>query len=284
MCDPTGGLLTASLLTTAVGAGASMYGQQKQQQAYNAVENAQANAQRQSNAQAMQLQQAERARQQGLQQQSQGLLNKSLDYNSVGNQQNQLAQEQAMLGNQYASALSGVTNPSSIPGLTDPSAGNSGTPQVVSDAYRNAFGKAGNFLNQQAGARAGIDAFGNQNASNTMYNARQLQQQGILGNFMQGSSSSLANELAGNGENANLAFGKADIAGNGLANQAAIANGFGGLGMNLGISGLTAGIGQLGSGAPNTPGYNAANLENANLTTAPNSGYKMMPLSYRPPN
>jgi hypothetical protein len=273
MCDPTGGLLTASAITTALGAGASLYGQQKQQQAYNAVENAQANAQRQSNAQAMQLQQAERARQQGYQQQSQGLLNNSLQYNSPANQQNQLAQQQNALGNQYTSALGGITNPSSIPGLTDPSGGASGTPQIVSDAYRSALNQTGNFLNQQAGAKAGMDAFSNQNAANTMYNARQLQQQGLLGNFMQGSTSALANELAANNENANLAFGKADIAGNGLANQAAIANGLGGIGLNLGISGLTAGIGRaggingfLGGQAPKTIGYG---LNGAQYTSTP---------------
>jgi len=273
MCDPTGGLLTASAITTALGAGASLYGQQKQQQAYNAVENAQANAQRQANAQAIQLQEAERARQQGFQQQSQGLLNNSVTNNSLANQQNQLAQEQNTLGNQYTSALGGITNPSSIPGLTNPSAGNSGTPQLVSDAYRTALNQAGNFLNQQAGAKAAIDAFGNQNASNTMYNARQLQQQGIFGNFMQGSASALANELAANNENSNLAFGKADLAGNNLANQAAIYNGLGGLGLNLGISGLTAGVGQagginglLGGQAPKTVGYG---INGAQYTSTP---------------
>jgi hypothetical protein len=121
------------------------------------------------------------------------------------------------------------------------------------------MGSVGNYLGQQAGAKAALDAFGNQNAANTAYNARQLQQQGVLGNFMQGSSSALANELAANGENSGLSISNAQMSGNGLASQAAIANGLGGIGLNLGISGLTAGVGGLGGAnqAPKTLGYGA---------------------------
>jgi hypothetical protein len=266
MCDPSTALLATSAIVTAAGAGASIYGQEKQRQAYDTVNNNQANAIRQANQNAMALQSAERSRQQGYQAQSQGLLNQSVQNASLENQQAQEATQKNALTGQYSNAAQAATAlPTNIPGLLQ---GDSQGPQVVKDAYANTMGSVGNYLGQQAGAKAALDAFGNQNAANTMYNARQLQQQGVLGNFMQGSTSALANELAANGENSGLSLSKAQMSGNGLASQAAIANGLGGLGLNLGISGLTAGVGRL-NGANQAPKITGYGVNGAQYTSTP---------------
>ena len=235
MCDP---LSIASLAVTAAGTGASMYGQAKQQEAYNKVANAQADATEKANQQALALRQSERDRQQQLQNQSNALLNQSQQANSVDAQKAKEAEASSSLGNQYSAAVSPAA---AIPGIS--AAMDDGQqPRAIADSYKQTFGNIGNWLRQQAGSKAAMDAFGNVGLANNMANARALQAQGQLGNFMQGSANVLQNELGANNENSNLAYGNAALAGQGAANQAAVWNSLGGLGMSVGMQGLTPAI------------------------------------------
>jgi hypothetical protein len=238
MCTP---LLAAGAVLTAAGAGASYYGQRKQQEAYDQVANAQADAARRTNQQTMALQQAERARQQQYTDQSQSLIKGSTANNSASSQQAQEGQLAQQLGSQYGASANQAADMSNIPGINTPTATGDDN-KVVGDAYKNAFAQAKDYLGQQAQGKANLDAFGNLQKNTGIANARQLQQQGILGNFMQGSTSALANELAANSENGQLLQANAANAGNGALQQAALWNGLGSLGMSLGTQGLAGGL------------------------------------------
>jgi hypothetical protein len=251
MCDPTGGLLTASLVTTALGAASTAYGQQQQQKAYQNVQNAQAKAQYEANNHALALQQQERQRQQALQSQSNSALAQSQQFNSANNQKAAEAQTQTALANQYAGG-SNATDYSQIPGMSSPA--NTNAPTAVTDSIKNVFGNVGNYLRQQAGAKAGMDAFGNAQQAASIYNARQLQNQAVLGQFMQGSSGILGNELNNNGENFQLNYARANNAGNNAAMQAALFNNLGGLGMSVGAQGIMGGLTAPKTAAPTSVG------------------------------
>lgn len=238
MCDPTGGLLTSAVVA-GLGTAATMYGQQKQQEAYNKVQNAQADAQRRANEQALALQQAEAARQRGYQQQSEALLNESVKRNSLDSQTAQEAAIREALANQYNGDIPAATDVSAIPGLQREPSGNDGTPRVVADAYQRAFGKAGDYLSGLANSKAALDAFSNLNVANSQYNARQLEGQSLLGREMIGSGSILGNELAASKNTLDLGLANAALAGNGSAQQAALWGGIGQLGMNVGLQGVT---------------------------------------------
>jgi hypothetical protein len=214
-----------------------MYGQSKQQEAYNKVANSQAQATENANKQALAFQQAERARQAALQNQSNALLNSSQTNNSLASQNAKEAEASSSLANQYAAAVSPTA---AIPGIAAATDGSQ--PQAIADSYKQTFGNIGSWLRQQAGNKAAMDAFGNVGLANNIANARALQQQGQIGNWMQGSANVLQNELNANNENSNLAYGNAALAGQGAANQAAIWNGLGGLGMSVGMQGLTPAI------------------------------------------
>lgn len=234
MCEPVS---LSSLALIGAGTAASMYGQSKQQEAYNKVANAQADATRRANEQALALRQAERARQQGYIDQSNQLFDASVKNNSLASQTEQEAAAREALTSQYAGAADRAADVSGIPGMLQNS-GSEGTPKVVADAYKNMFGGVKNYLQQQAGSKAALDAYGNMSQGQNVANVRMLQSQGLLGDWMKGSSSALANELSANSENSNLAFANANRVGDSLANQAALWNGLGGLGMNVGAQGL----------------------------------------------
>jgi len=260
MCDP----LSASVALLAAGAGASAYGQYQQQQAMDKVANEQAEATRRANEQALALRQAERARQQGYQDQSNQLLSASLQTNSRSSQDQQEASANQALTSQYGQSANQAADVSGIPGLQQSSTSDS-TPRVVADTYKQMFGGVKNYLQQQAGSKAALDAYGNVSQANNVANARQLQQQGLLGNWMQGSSSALANELAANNENSSLAMATAARAGDNLANQAALFNGLGSLGMSVGAQGLGGSLSKGGMQAPKVTGYS----NGATMTSTP---------------
>lgn len=225
-------VLTA--LTLGASAGASAYGQSQQAKATRAVSDAQNKVTTDANQKALFLQQAERDRTKSFQDQSQGLLQASQDNASKINQDQQEAALKDQLAGRYNAAT--AVSPNDIPGLAT-SSQPSDEPTAIKDAYKQAFGKVGTYLSNQANAKGALDAFGNLQQGNSIYNTRQLQQQGLLGTFMQGSNSALANELAANNENANLGFGKAALAGTSLANSAALWSGLGRLGMSAALSG-----------------------------------------------
>jgi hypothetical protein len=245
MCNP---LLAASAALTAAGGAASLYGQNQQQRAYSSVENAQARAMMNANRQAMALRQAERDRQTQLTNQSQNLLGQSVAANSMESQAAQEAELANSLGAKYGASADKASEYSNIPGLGGPA--NEDGNQVVSEVYKNAFGNVKKFLGQQAQSKAVLDAYGNMAQGQNIANARQLQQQGVLGNFMQNNNSVLANELTANSENSQIAQAKAAMSGNNALQQAAMFNGLGSIGMNLGIQGLSGGLGGAMSKAP----------------------------------
>ena len=231
MCEP----ISLSLAALGAGAASSLYGAKVQQDAYNKVDAAQADAIRKSNASALALQQAERARQQGLTQQSTAAFNDSLKNNSADSQAAQEASIRQGLADQYGAAATKASDYSAIPGMSAPSGEEN---KVVADSFKRAFGNVKDYLGQQAGSKAALDAYGNLSFAQNTANARALQGQGILRNFMQGSSNVLANELAANKENSDLAYSNAQNAGNGLMQQAALFNGLGQIGTSIGAQGL----------------------------------------------
>jgi len=260
MCEP----ISASAALLALGTGATLYGQHQQQQAYNKVANEQAEATRRANEQALALRQAERARQQGYQDQSNQLFNASVKNNSAETQADQEKVARETLASQYNQSADQAADVSGIPGLQQSSA-TDGTPRVVADAYKQMFSGVKDYLRQQAGSKAALDAYGNLSQANNAANARMLQSQGLLGNWMQGSSSALANELAANTDNSQLALATAARAGDSLVNQAALWNGLGSLGMSVGAQGLGGSLSKGGMQAPKVTGYS----NGATMTSTP---------------
>lgn len=229
MCNPL------AAVALAAGVGSSLYGSKLQQDAYNKVDSAQADSIRKYNASALALQQAERARQQGFTQQSTAAFNDSLKNNSADSQATQEAALRQGLADQYGATADKASDYSNIPGMAKAEGDEN---KVVADSLKRAFGGVKSYLGQQAGSKATLDAYGNLSQQQNIANARQLQNQGILGNFMQGSSNVLSNELAANKEASDLAYANAQNAGNGLLNQAALFNGLGQIGTSIGAQGL----------------------------------------------
>lgn len=170
MCDP----VSLSLGLTAAGTAAQAAGQSK---ARSAIANAQA---------------AERQRQQGYQQQSNDLFNESLSHASAGNQAGGQLAHEADRKSAYANANAGSA-PVNV--SNQEYAGNPQANAIINSENARESAKAMGVANQAGDAKALLQGFGDQQASNDIYNKRMSQQQAQIGNFMQGSSSILPWEV-----------------------------------------------------------------------------------------
>lgn len=210
---------TAAVL--AAGAGTALYAGNREQQ-QNANVAAQVNAQNDA------LNQQERQRQQDFNKQKQDAFNGAVDASSQSAHDANQDADAATLTSKYSTAADAAQN-SIIPGLSSNPDSQTG-PRVVQDSYKGDLKGVGDYLRQQAGARAKIDAFGqaNQTQSEALQNSGNLLS--LLNNFSQGSKSILPIEQGVNNQGAQYQFQSNQ-------NEADNTAGLGNLISNLGVAG-----------------------------------------------
>ena len=171
MCDP----VSISLALTAAGA------------------TAQAAAQSQSRKAMEGAQQAERIRQKGFQDQSQAAFDESLGHAQASNQTADQSNAEASRKASYDKATADARAPVEATGQN--LAGDASTNKVVNTEQAAQAAKAQGYAGQQGAAKAALQGFGDTQLGNALYNARQMQSQGVIGNAMQGSSAVLPFEV-----------------------------------------------------------------------------------------
>lgn len=171
MCDP----VSISLALTAAGA------------------TAQAAAQSQSRKAMEGAQQAERIRQKGFQDQSQAAFDESLGHAQASNQTADQSKAEGERKASYDKATADARAPVEATGQN--LAGDTSTNKVVNTEQAAQAAKAQGYAGQQGAAKAALQGFGDTQLGNALYNARQMQSQGVIGNAMQGSSAVLPFEV-----------------------------------------------------------------------------------------
>jgi hypothetical protein len=171
MCDP----VTASIVATVAGSAAQAAGQA---QARKAMQGAQI---------------AERVRQKGYQDQSQSAFSESLAHANPQDQANAQASNEANRKAAYDAATAETRAPLEATGKN--LAGSQDANRILSSESAARSAQAQGFANQQGAAKAALQGFGDTQLGNALYNARQMQNQGTIGNFMQGSSAVLPYEV-----------------------------------------------------------------------------------------
>jgi hypothetical protein len=171
MCDA----VTASIVATVAGSAAQAAGQAR---ARSAMQGAQ---------------QAERTRQRGFQDQSQSAFSESLAHANPQDQANAQAGAEANRKAAYEAASAQAHNPIEATGKNF--AGNQNANRVLNSESSARNSQAQGFANQQGAAKAALQGFGDVQLGNALYNARQMQNQGTIGNFMQGSAGILPYEV-----------------------------------------------------------------------------------------
>jgi hypothetical protein len=171
MCDP----ITASIALTVAGTAAQSAGQNR---ARKAMEGAQ---------------EAERIRQRGFQQQSEAVQQASEARGSKANQDKEQAAAEASRQADYAAATSAAQAPVIAAG--ENIAGDQAANAIIANEAANASRNALAFAGQQGNAKAALQGFSDLQLGNALANARAMEQQRTLGNFMQGSSGVLGLEM-----------------------------------------------------------------------------------------
>jgi len=208
MCDP----VSISLALTAAGA------------------TAQAAAQSQSRKAMEGAQQAERIRQKAFQDQSQAAFDESLGHAQASNQTADQSKAEGERKASYDKATADARAPVEATGQN--LAGDTSTNKVVNTEQAAQAAKAQGFAGQQGAAKAALQGFGDVQLGNALYNARQMQNQGTIGGFMQGSANVLPYEVQA-----------ASHAGDGLKTLGDV------LSLGGAVTGLGAGAGWWGNGA-----------------------------------
>ena len=171
MCDP----VTASIALTVAGTASQAAAAN---QAKKAMQGAQA---------------AERIRQKGYQDESSAVQAGSEARMSKANQDQGQAEAEASRNADYAAANAAAQAPTATEGAN--LAGDQSANAIIASenarASQNALGYAG----QQGNAKAALRGFGDLQLGNALANARAMEQQRQLGNFMQGSSGVLGLEM-----------------------------------------------------------------------------------------
>lgn len=171
MCDA----VTASIVATIAGAGAQAAGQAK---ARKAMEGAQI---------------AERVRQKGYNDQSQAAFSESLGNADPQAQANAQGKAEGERKAAYDTATAEARAPLEATGKN--LAGNQDANRVMSSESAARSAQALGYAGQQGAAKAALQGFGDTQLGNAIYNARQMQKQGQIGNFMQGSAAVLPYEV-----------------------------------------------------------------------------------------
>lgn len=171
MCDA----VTASIVATIAGAGAQAAGQAK---ARKAMEGAQV---------------AERVRQKGYNDQSQAAFSESLGNADPQAQANAQGKAEGERKAAYDAATADARAPLEATGKN--LAGNQDANRIMSSESAARSAQALGYAGQQGAAKAALQGFGDTQLGNALYNARQMQNQGTIGNFMQGSAAVLPYEV-----------------------------------------------------------------------------------------
>lgn len=171
MCDP----VSASIALTVAGTAAQSAGQAK---ARKAMEGAQ---------------QAERIRQKGFQDESNAAFNESLGHADSASQASEQSKAEGERQAAYDQAAAQARAPIEATGQN--LAGDTSGNKVIASENAMRSANASNYANQQAAAKAALKGFNDVQIGNALYNNRQLQRQGTIGNFMQGSSAVLPYEV-----------------------------------------------------------------------------------------
>lgn len=172
MCIP---LAAAAIIASVAGSAAQAAGQRRAQKA-------QAGAR-----------EAERVRQKGFQDESAAAVTESMANASKGSQDTKQAQAEGERKSAYDAATEAAQAPVAAVGqnLAGDTAGNA----VIGDELARQSSRATGYAGQQGSAKAAIQGFNDLQLGNALYNARQLQHQAQLGNFMQGSAGVLPVEM-----------------------------------------------------------------------------------------
>lgn len=171
MCDA----VTASIVATVAGSAAQAAGQAK---ARKAMEGAQV---------------AERIRQKGYNDQSQAAFSESLGNADPQAQANAQSKAEGERKAAYDTATAEARAPLEATGKN--LAGNQYANRVMSSESAARSAQALGYAGQQGAAKAALQGFGDTQLGNALYNARQMQKQGTIGNFMQGSAAVLPYEV-----------------------------------------------------------------------------------------
>ena len=171
MCDA----VTASIVATVAGSAAQAAGQAK---ARKAMEGAQI---------------AERVRQKGYNDQSQAAFSESLGNADPQAQANAQGKAEGERKAAYDTATAEARAPLEATGKN--LAGNQDANRVMSSESAARSAQALGYAGQQGAAKAALQGFGDTQLGNALYNARQMQKQGTIGNFMQGSAAVLPYEV-----------------------------------------------------------------------------------------
>lgn len=171
MCDP----VTASIVATVAGSAAQAAGQAK---ARRAMEGAQ---------------QAELTRQKGFQDQSNAAFSESLSHADPQAQEGAKAKAEGERKAAYESANAQARAPIEATGRN--LAGDQTANKVLSSEQGARSAQAQGYAGQQGNAKAALRGFNDIQLGNALYNSRQMQNQGQIGNFMQGSAAVLPYEV-----------------------------------------------------------------------------------------
>lgn len=222
MCNP----IAISLAMTAAGSAAQAAGQARAQRAMD------------------QARQAERDRQTDLQAGSNNLVSESLANASAASQGEQQGKATDARKASYDAAQAAA--PAAVTPTNTSNAGDQNANSIVNTEAGQRSAAAHGYAAQQGNAKAALQGFADLQKTNDIYNNRMLQQQGQIGNFMQGSAGVLPYEVEAAGRK-----------GNGLKSLGDI--------LSLGGSavGMGAGSGMFSAAAPATTG--TANLINTGV-------------------
>ena len=177
-----------------------------------------------------QARQAERDRQAGLQAGSNNLVSESLANASAASQGEQQGKATDARKAAYNAAQSAA--PAAVAPTNTTNAGDQNANSIVNTEAGQRSAAAHGYAAQQGDAKAALQGFTDLQKTNDIYNNRMLQQQGQIGNFMQGSAGVLPYEVEAAGRKGNglkslgdiLSLGGAAVgmgAGSGMFNAAA---------------------------------------------------------------
>lgn len=218
MCDP----VTASIVATIAGSAAQAAGQAK---ARRAMEGAQ---------------QAENTRQRGFQDQSNAAFSESLANADLQTQEGAKSKAEGERKAAYESANAAARAPVEATGRN--LAGDQTANKVLSSEKSARSAQAQGYAGQQGNAKAALRGFNDVQLGNALYNARQMQNQNTIGNFMQGSAAVLPYEVSAASRQGDKLKGIGDLL--------SMAGAIGGLGTGAGWWGgadAAAGAGALGT-------------------------------------
>lgn len=142
------------------------------------------------------------------------------------NQEQQQADIASDLNNKYSAGLENLVPGANLQG-SDQTNPNSVGQKAVTDNYKNNLTGLGSYLKQQAQARANLDAFGNQQVNNNIYNTHTGQKLSMFDNFAGGNAQTQGVQTQAANLGYQQAQADAQTAGSGLGTLSSVLGGMG---------------------------------------------------------